>query len=104
MKNDTKFEEELNRQFKIDIRIWQILTWALKHLKNLHFHRLLLKKVNNVWAKESIEELFLIALNIDAKFEGKMTCAFKNDMRNLANFYQSIFGSPKIVTLWGPFI
>ena len=23
-----------------------------------------------------------MALNIDAKFEGKMTCAFKNDMTN----------------------
>ena len=45
-----------------------------------------------------------MALNTDTTFEGKLTCAFKNDMRNLANFYQSIFGSPKIVTLWGPFI
>ena len=27
--------------------------------------------------------------NIDAKFEGKMTCAFINDMRNLANFDSS---------------
>ena len=27
-----------------------------------------------------------MALNIDAKFEGKLTCTFKNDMRNLANF------------------
>ena len=33
----------------------------------------------------------------------KMTCAFKNDMRNLASFYQSIFGSLKIVTLMGSF-
>ena len=30
-----------------------------------------------------------MALNIDATFEGKLTCAFKNDMRNLANFHQS---------------
>ena len=30
-----------------------------------------------------------MALNIDAKFEGKQTSAFKNDMRNLGNFYQS---------------
>ena len=29
-----------------------------------------------------------MALNIDAKFEGKLTCAFKNDMRNLANFHR----------------
>ena len=35
-------------------------------------------------------------LNNDAKFEGKMTCAFKNDMRTWANFHQSRFGSLKI--------
>ena len=29
-------------------------------------------------------ELCLIALKIDAKFEGKLTCSFKNEMRNLA--------------------
>ena len=27
-------------------------------------------------------------LKIDAKFEGKMTCAFQNDLRNLANFHK----------------
>ena len=37
-----------------------------------------------------------MALNIEATFEGKLTCAFKNNMSNLANFYQSIFGSLKI--------
>ena len=44
-----------------------------------------------------------MALKIDAKFEGKLTCAFKNDMRNLANFHQSMFGSLKIETLMGSF-
>ena len=44
-----------------------------------------------------------MALNNDAKFKGKMTCAFKNDMRNLANFHQSMFGSLKIGTLMGSF-
>ena len=29
-----------------------------------------------------------MALKIDTKFEEKLTCAFKNDMRNLANFYR----------------
>ena len=29
-----------------------------------------------------------MALNIDAKFEGKLTCAFKNNMKNLANFHR----------------
>ena len=44
-----------------------------------------------------------MALNIDATFEGKLTCAFKNDMRNLANFHQSMFESVKIGTLIGSF-
>ena len=29
-----------------------------------------------------------MALEIDAKFEGKLTCALKNGMRNLANLYR----------------
>ena len=29
-----------------------------------------------------------MALKIDAKLEGKLTCSFKNDMRNLANFHR----------------
>ena len=45
-----------------------------------------------------------MVLNIDATFEGKLTCAFKNDMRNLANFHQSMFESLKIGTLMGSFI
>ena len=44
-----------------------------------------------------------MALNIDAKFEGKMTCAFKNDMRNFANFYQITFESQKIWAFIGSF-
>ena len=44
-----------------------------------------------------------MVLNTDAKFEGKMTCVFKNDMRNLASFHQSMFGSLKIGTLMGSF-
>ena len=29
-----------------------------------------------------------MVLKIDAKFEGKLNCAFKNDMRDLANFHR----------------
>ena len=29
-----------------------------------------------------------MALKIVAKFEGKLTCAFKNDMKNLANLHR----------------
>ena len=44
-----------------------------------------------------------MALKIDAKFEGKLTCAFKNDMRNLAKFHQSTCESLKIWTFVGSF-
>ena len=37
---------------KLTWGIWQILTWAVKSLKNLHFNGLLLNKVYNVWAKK----------------------------------------------------
>ena len=89
--------------YKLTWGIWRILTRALENLKKLHFNGLLLTKVYNVWAKKSIEELCLMALNTDAKFEGKMTCAFKNDMSISANFYQSMFGRLKIRTLMGSF-
>ena len=56
--------------------IWWILSQALKNLKNLNFNELLLTKVYNVWAKKSTEELSLIALKIDVKPEGKLTCTF----------------------------
>ena len=99
MKNDAKIEEELTWQFTWAWEILRILTRALKNLKNLLLNGLLLTKVYNVSAKKSIEELCLMALIIDVKFEGKMTCAFKNDMRDLTNFHQSMFESLKIGTL-----
>ena len=42
--------------------------------------------------KKSTEEFFFLTLKIDAKFEGKLTCTFKND-RNLTNFHQSTWKS-----------
>ena len=44
-----------------------------------------------------------MALNIDATFEGELTCVFKNDMGNLADFHQIMFESLKIGTLMGSF-
>ena len=37
---------------------------------------------------KSTEELCLMALKTDAKFEGKLNFDFQNDMRNLANFWR----------------
>ena len=102
-----KMIPSLNRNWLVSSKliwgIWWILTQALKNLKNLHLNGLLLNKVCNVWTKK-VQGSCLVALNIDATFEGKLTCAFKNDMRNVANFHQSIFGSLKLELSCGPFI
>ena len=44
-----------------------------------------------------------MALNLDAKFEGKLPCALKTDMRNLENFHQSMFESLKTWIFIGSF-
>ena len=61
------------------------------------------------WTKYIIFELkkykgvLLDGTEVDEIFEGKLTYAFKNDIRNLANFHQSMFESLKIGTLMGFF-
>ena len=44
-----------------------------------------------------------MALKFNANFEWNLTCAFKNDMMNLASFHQSTFESVKIGTLMGSY-
>ena len=43
-----------------------------------------------------------MALKIDATLDRKLTCTFKNDMRNLGNFHQNT-GKSDIGTLMGSF-
>ena len=45
---------------------------------------------------EITEEICLMSPKIDAKFEGKLICTAKNDMRNLGNFHQSTWNLNKI--------
>ena len=92
MKIDAKFEEELTCHFKIDI----------KNLTNFDLNPRISWKVYNVWAKMN-RGVFLVALNIGVKSEGKLTEAFKNDMRNLAYFHQIMFERLKIATFIGLF-
>ena len=82
---NVKIEENLTCRFKIDTTIWLILTRALECLKNVPFNGLLLTKVYSVWANKSF---FLMAVKIDAKFEGKLICTLENDTRNLVNFHR----------------
>ena len=45
---------------------------------------------------KSTEELCVITLENDAKFEEELTCALKNDMRNLANFWPNFWKSQNL--------
>ena len=56
----------------------------------------ILTLMGSFWAEyilfevKSRNELSFMTLRSDAKFEEKLTCCLENDMRNLANFHQSI--------------
>ena len=52
---------------------------------------------------KSTEELCVMTMKNDAKFEEELTCRFKTDMRNLTNFDSSIQKSQKFATLMGSF-
>ena len=52
LKNDENLKRNWLAVSKLTQKIWWILTWALKSLKNLYFNGLLLIKVYNVWAKK----------------------------------------------------
>ena len=88
MKNNAKFDEELTCHFKIDMRNLTNFDSGTQKSKKFALYVAPLTKVYSVSAKKSTEELCLMAMKIDAKFEGKVTCAFKNDMRNLAKLHR----------------
>ena len=46
------------------------------------------------------EELCVMSIKNDAKFEEGLTCRFKIDMRNLTNFDQSTRKSQKCALKW----
>ena len=45
-----------------------------------------------------------MTLKIDKKFEEKLTCGLKNDVRNLVNFHQTTQNSENLYPLWTTFI
>ena len=51
---------------------------------------------------KSTEELPLMTLKSDAKFNEKLTCGFKYDMRNLVNFHPTTQTSENFTSI-GPF-
>ena len=88
--------------WKITWRNWQ-MTRELENLKYLHFNGLLLTKVYNVWAKKVQRSYVWWHWILMENLKENLTCVFKNDMRNLANFHWKTFESLKIGTLMESF-
>ena len=65
---------------------------------NMFFDRLLLLKYIKFQLK-NIEELFLMTLKSDAKFEEKLICCFKNG-KNLVNFDLTTWNSQNFHFYW----
>ena len=103
LKSNVKFEEKLPCGLENNLKILANFHQSIQKSKKFALWWAAFDQSITCLSQKCTEELFLTALHIDAKFEGKLTCAFKNDMRNLANFYQSAFESQKIWTFVGSF-
>ena len=115
-KGDAKFKGKLTCVLKNDIRNWLIFMQAVESLKmfvgsfcwaplgSFCWKSLLgsfcSKHIKFRW--KCTEELCLMTLKRDANFEEKLTCALKNDTRNMVNFDPTL-ESLKICTLMGSF-
>ena len=96
LESDAKFEEKLTLGSKNDILNLVNFNVGSGKPENLQFDVLLLSKVYYVCTEKSTEELCVITLKNDAKFEEELTCTLKNDVRNLVNFDATL----KIWTSW----
>ena len=63
--------------------------------KNWDFDGILLSKKEKSMSLKLTGKFFVMTMKNDAKFEGKLTCKFKIDIKNLMNFDQSTRKSQK---------
>ena len=64
--------------------------------QNWDFDKILFVQSRKDMTLKFIEELCVMTMKNNAKFEEKLTCHFKTDMRNLMNFHLSTQKSKKI--------
>ena len=77
MKNDTKFEEELTCQFKIDMKnLTNFYPSTQKSQKKFTLIGCFWPKYIMFELKKDIEELNLMAVKTGTRFEGKLSCPF----------------------------
>ena len=95
-----KLGEELPCRFKID----------MINLTNFYQSTSKSQKVSLKWApfeqsiywlsEKGTEKFSFMTLKADAKFRRKMTCRFKTDIRNLANFDPGTWKSQNVTFNW----
>ena len=96
LKKQAKFKKKLTLGSKNDVRNLVNFKSSSGKSQNFHFDVVLLS------SHKSTEELYVTTLKNGTKFEEELTCALKNDMKNLANFNPRL-KSLKIYTLMGSF-
>ena len=108
MCNGTKEWWKIWRGIDLSLQNWhkEFDEFWLGHLKVSKIYTLM----GYFWPKyimfelKSIKELYFITLESDAKFEEKMTCAFRKWHKEFAKFSREHSKVPKLGLLWSPFI
>ena len=91
LKSDAKFEEKLTCGLENDMR--NMANFHQSNWKSQNWDIDGLIKSKKSMSLKSTEELSVMTMKNDAKFEEQLTCHFKVDMRNLTNFNQSTLKS-----------
>ena len=87
LKDDAKFQGKRPCGLKNNITNVVNFHASSRKSENLHFDWILLFKAYKDLDGKKTEELCVMTLKSDAKFEEKLTCGFKCDMRNLVSFH-----------------
>ena len=104
LKSDKNLERNQLVVWKLTWGIWQILTWSLESLKNIHFNGFLLSRVYIVWAKKVQRSYLSWHWRVIQNSErNRLVVCFKIDMRNLTNFDLSTWKFQKKYPLIGSF-
>ena len=82
------------------MRNWVEFDYSTQKFEKLYIDGLFLSKAYNISAKKNWGGLCVMTLKGDAKFKGKLTCGFKNDIRNLINFHVSSWKSENLHLDW----
>ena len=82
LKSDAKFQEKTIYCFKT-VKNLVNFDPSTRKSQNFVLQWAVFDQIRKCFSQKSTEELCLMALNIDTKFEGKLACASKNNMRNL---------------------